>query len=302
MKLAHIINPVKAPIGSELDIAQPITFESIRVASEFSNGNVTVELYTVCYPEDNEIIPSFFRKLPDLTRSVLDYGKFTTPKRYPILSDVLLALYETSDADYLIYTNMDIALMPHFYNAVCSFIREGHDVVLVNRRGISTKYKNVNELPLMYSDYGKPHPGFDCFVFKRELFPKIVLENICLGVSFSEVALLHNFIAFGEKVKLADDVHLTFHIGTEVMPPLNPEFYWHNRNEYEKKIYPKLKPFLQIDKFPYRGLPFYKRMLKWMLNPSFRTHQMAELEGKNWYRRFKYDLDSIRFLLLQKIR
>ena len=85
MKFAHIINPVKVSADSELEIAQPITFESIRLAKEFATGKTEVELYTVCYEEDHEIIPSFFTQLPNLKRSVLDVRNFPTPKKYPIL-------------------------------------------------------------------------------------------------------------------------------------------------------------------------------------------------------------------------
>jgi hypothetical protein len=301
MKFAHIINPVKAPKGSELSVVQPITFESIRVAKEFA-GNVDVELYTVSYAEDREIIPEYFVKLADLKRSLLDCGTFTKAKKFPLLTDVFHALYHASDADHLIYTNMDIALMPQFYVTVSNFLQEDYDAVLINRRGISAKYNSVEQLPLMYSDFGEPHPGFDCFVFKRELLNKIILENICLGVSFSEVALVHNFIAFAKRLKLVDDLHLTFHIGTEVMPPLEQESFAHNKREYQEKIYPRLKPLLDIRKFPYSQLPFYKRILKWILNPSFRTHQVLEMEGKKLLRRGKYKTDSVRFSLLDKIK
>src|ERR1019366_3321362 len=261
MKLAHLINPVKVPATSPLFVAQPVTFESIRVAEQFAAGKVDVELYTVSFAEDHEIIPDYFLKLPELKRSVLDLGRFSTPRKYPVLADVLKSVYEASDAEYLIYSNMDILLAPQFYVAVGEILKEGYDAVLVNRRGLSVKYKSADELPLMYSDPGKPHPGFDCFIFKRELLNKIILENICLGVSFSEVALMHNFIAFAEKLKLVDDLHLTFHIGTEVMPPLDGEYYRHNRNEYEQKIYPQIKSLLDIRKFPYAHLPFHKRMV-----------------------------------------
>ncbi|MES2620654.1 MAG: hypothetical protein V4615_07370 [Bacteroidota bacterium] len=302
MKLAHVINPVKAPLSSELSVVQPITFESIRVAKEFAAGKTAVELYTISFAEDLEIIPSFFVNLPDLNRSLLDVGSFTKAKKYPILMDVFRALYKASDAEYLIYTNMDIALMPHFYVTVADLIKDDTDVLLITRRGISAKYKKVEELHLMYSDFGEPHPGFDCFIFKRHLLEKIILENICLGVSFSEVALVHNFIAFAEKLKLVDDLHLTFHIGREVMPPLERESFGHNKNEFQKKIYPQLEPFLDIRKFPYSKLPFYKRMIKWILNPSFRTHQVLEMEGKNFRRKVKYRIDGVRFSLLDKIR
>lgn len=303
MKFAHVINPVNAPAGSELSVIQPITFEAIRKAHEFCEGKPEVELYTVSYPEDHPIIPPYFKKLPDLTRSVLDVAKFTTIRKYPLMMDVFNAVYNGSNADYLIFTNMDITLMPHFYATVDDVLKEGsYDALLVNRRGISGKYNKVEELPLMYAEFGKPHPGFDCFIFKRELLDKLILENICVGVSFSEVALVHNLIAFAEKLKLVDDMHLTFHIGSEVMPPLNPEYYGHNRREYETKIYPRLKPLLDIRKFPYATLPFYKRLMKWALNPSFRTQQVVEMEGKSFWRRMKYRFDGVRFGWLERLK
>lgn len=302
VKLAHVINPVNAPAGSELSVIQPITFEAIRKAHEFCGGKPYVELFTVSFIEDHAIIPSYFKKLPDLQNSVLDVAKFSTIRKYPLMKDVFNALYDGSKADYLIFTNMDITLMPHFYVAVESILQEGYDALLVNRRGIPGKYNKVEELPLMYAEFGKPHPGFDCFIFKRELLKKLQLENICVGVSFSEVALVHNLIAFAENLKLVDDLHLTFHIGSEVMPPLNPEYYGHNRREYETKIYPHIKPLLNIRKFPYATLPFYKRMLKWILNPSFRTHQVAEMEGKSFMRQLKFKLDGLRFTVLEKLK
>ncbi len=303
MKFAHIINPVQVPEHSELGIAQSITLESIRVARNFTENEPEVVLYAIGYPEDRAMIPEYFTMLPYLHRSVQDVGKFTGNKKYPLLADVLKAVYDADPAEYLIYTNMDIALMPGFYKAIAQVISSGqHDALLVNRRGLSEKYTSPEQLPLMYADMGSPHPGFDCFVFKRELFPQFILANICLGVSFSEVAMVHNFIAFAQNPKLIDDLHLTFHRGKEVMPPLNQEFYQHNRTSYERDIYPAIKHLLVLEKFPYSQLPWPKRMLKWMLNPSFRTHQLVELEGKSLLRRFKFKLDSIRFSILEKLR
>ncbi|HWB63430.1 MAG TPA: hypothetical protein VG603_07970, partial [Chitinophagales bacterium] len=259
MVLAHIINPVNAPAGTELARIQPVTFESIRAARDFAAGKVNLELWAVSYPEDQPVIPPIFQNAPYLQRAVTDVAKFEKPKKYPLLADIIKALYQASNADYLIYTNMDIALMPQFYLAVNGLLQQGHDALLINRRGISVYYKGVDELPLMYSDYGVPHPGFDCFVFKRSLAEKFILGNICIGIPFTEVSLTHNLIAFAQNLKLVDNLHLTFHIGTEVMPPRSSEYYRHNRNQYEKNIYPQLKPLLKPEKFPYAMLPFYKR-------------------------------------------
>ncbi|MFN8285424.1 MAG: hypothetical protein U0V74_01655 [Chitinophagales bacterium] len=300
--IAHIINPFKAPAGSAFEKAQNVTLASIKAAQTFTEGKVQVELYAVGYTEDAEIIPSYFKKLPELKESVLDFGKFSKQRKLPLIREILERLINTSRAEYLIYTNVDIALMPQFYEVVQGFIEKGHDALLINRRGIDVHYKGVEDLPLMYSDFGKPHPGFDCFVFKRSLAEKLILENVCIGVPFLEVTLVHNLIAYAERLKLIDDLHLTFHLGAEVMPPLDEDYYRHNRAEYETKIYPRLKPLLDITKFPYATLPLYKRMMKWALNPVFRTHQVTEMEGKSFMRRLKFKLNSWRFALLERIK
>lgn len=300
MKIAHIINPVNVAADTELGIAQPITFESIRVAHEYAKDKVDVQLFTVCYEEDRSIIPNYFTQLSNLSTSVR--SKFPNKKKLPYIKDILQALYNSSEAEYLVYTNMDISLMPQFYVAVQALLGQGHDALLINRRGISTKYKSPTELPLMYADMGVPHPGFDCFVFHRSLLEKFVLSEVCIGVPFLEVTLLHNLIAFASKLKLIDDLHLTFHIGTEVMPPVDKELYLYNRTQYEQQVYPAIRQYLDIKKFPYSELPVYKRVVKWALNPCFRTHQVLEMEGKDFTRRWKYKIDSLRFRLMDGLK
>jgi hypothetical protein len=128
----------------------------------------------------------------------------------------------------------------------------------------------------------------------------MILDDICIGVPFIEVSLLHNLIAFATNLKHADNLHLTFHIGMEVMPPIEQEYYWHNRTVYEKNIKPFLLPHLALHKFPYSSLPFYKRMFKWMLNPCYSTALMADLEGKDFSRKCKMLSDEIRWRILSK--
>lgn len=298
IKLAHIVNPVNAPVGSELYMVQPVTFESIRRAKEFAGMGIEVELYAVGYEEDRPVIPDLFEKLDDLDRSLLDYSVFTKKKKLPLIGDILRKLYDNTDSEWLIYTNADICLMPQFYSAVAAMIAEGHDAILITRRRISKQYTAVDQLPMMYSELGGSHPGYDCFVFHRSLLDRFILDHICIGVPFIEVAMLHNFIAFAKNLKHADGLHLTFHIGMEVMPPVDQEYYRYNRGIYENNILPKLRPLLDINKFPYATLPFHRRMARWMLNPCFSTAMVAELEGKGLGRRIKMLLDEIRWRMI----
>ena len=98
IRIAHLVNPVK--VGEERDLywQQPITFESMRIAKEFSN--IHVDHVACFYPEDEEIVPDGFIKTELLERST--EGKFETERKLPYFDEMLQRLYETSDADYFI--------------------------------------------------------------------------------------------------------------------------------------------------------------------------------------------------------
>ena len=72
MKIAHVVNPFKCnPDNSGyLYYAQPITFKTMHVAQiKAKKENIDVKLCSVNYPEDDEIIPEYFIKLPHLKKS-----------------------------------------------------------------------------------------------------------------------------------------------------------------------------------------------------------------------------------------
>jgi len=45
LKIAHIVNPVKVDISSDLYFAQPITFETMRTAREIACGKMDITFY-----------------------------------------------------------------------------------------------------------------------------------------------------------------------------------------------------------------------------------------------------------------
>ncbi|MBS1617016.1 MAG: hypothetical protein JST76_00750 [Bacteroidetes bacterium] len=299
IRIAHIINPVKAPAATELAIVQPITFESMRTARDFAAG-VDVALFSTSYPEDQEIIPGYLLPTADLERSVRDVAGLERKKKLPFIKDILQRLYDSSNAEWLIYTNADIGLMPYFYTAVAQMIQQGHDAILITRRRISGRYDSVAQLPEIYAEIGGSHPGYDCFVFHRDLLPRFVLDGICIGVPFIEVSMLHNIVATATSLRHVDDMHLTFHIGMEVMPPVDAELYRYNRSIYEQQIRPQLSRHLDSGRFPYAGLSLWQRIMKYILNPCYSTALMLELEGKTLRRKTKILLDEIRWRLLAR--
>jgi len=212
---AHIINPVKVERSSDLYIAQPITFETMRIARVFCRQEIDVTQMTTQYPEDRDMIPGHFEITPDLDRSILEIKKFKIPRKLPLIKDILDRLYSqaTDEHRYLIYTNPDIALMPYFYQAVSKFIQQDHDAFVIDRRTISDRYSAVDEIPLMYAEIGDSHRGYDCFVFKREVYPRFKLGNICIGTAWVGRALLANMVTYSSHFKEFRNIHLTFHIG-----------------------------------------------------------------------------------------
>ena len=215
VSIAHIVNPVAVDSTSDLYAAQPVTFETMRIARKMAIPSVNVDLFTAQFTEDRKIIPPFFKNTRDLDRSVLDFGNFRRKRKLPLMRDILDRLYESSNAEYFIYTNVDIALMPQFYLVVDTLIKNGFDAFVINRRTIPPMPNRVEDIPLMYSTIGQPHGGYDCFVFRRDAYPKFNLGNVCVGMAWVGRILLINLATHANRYHLLQDVHLSFHLGDD---------------------------------------------------------------------------------------
>ena len=242
---------------------------------------IKIDLLTAQFAEDREIIPDYFRQTPDLERSAADFGTFTRVRKLPLLRDLIARLYEASDAPYLLYTNVDIALQPQFYLEVAQRIRSGLDAFIVNRRRISGHFRTVAELPAMYSDRGAAHPGFDCFIFHRSLYPRFHLARVCVGIPFIEMTFSQNLFCYASRFRLFAHDRLTFHIGMEVFKKRDPEYLRYNRDEFWKAM-KEMWPELDSLKFPWgeRSLPY--RMVRWGLHPAIPIRLALRLEPRRW--------------------
>jgi hypothetical protein len=215
-RFAHVVNPVRVAPSSDLFIAQPVTFESMRAARESAHGKINVTLFAAHYPEDEDYVPELFQRLRPLGRSVLDVHGFAIKKKLPLISDILARLAEAApEADYFIYTNVDIALMPHFYTGVATLLGEGYDALTITRRTIPKTYTSPAELPRMYAELGESHPGYDCFIFRREAHARYDLGNACIGAHWFGKALELNLICQARRYAALKDLHMTFHIGDD---------------------------------------------------------------------------------------
>jgi len=107
-RIAHIINPTKVREKSDLEIAQPITLESIRQAKLFAGTDSAITLYATHFEEENLNLSSEFRNLTNLSRSVLDFNPKLLGRKLPLIVDILAKADEMEEFDYLLFSNMDM--------------------------------------------------------------------------------------------------------------------------------------------------------------------------------------------------
>jgi hypothetical protein len=240
-KIAHIVHPVVVDKSSDLVIAQPITFETMKNAYEAAGKNGGVNLFAVQYEDEERLpLPGCFSRLPDLTRSSRDIKAHNIRRKLAFINDILDALYNATDADYLIYTNVDIAVLPHFYLTVGKIIEQGYDGFIINRRTISNKYSEIEEIPLMYAEIGESHPGSDCFVFNRKLYKNFLLEDVIIGCAFIGLTLRTNIGVFSRQFEHFRDLHLTFHVGDDRVWTKFTDDAFHNKKQLDT-IFPRLE-------------------------------------------------------------
>lgn len=169
------------------------------------------------FAEDVAAIPPDFLTLPVLTRSVLDcVDRADTGRKLPLLEDILLGAFErVPDADYLIYSNIDIGLWPDFYQAVAGLLAQGADALCIGRRTIELAAASNADLKAVWAEEGVPHWGLSCFVFPRSHYPDYVLEETCIGLQPVGVTLALNMIQRARRFENHNRLRLTFHIGDE---------------------------------------------------------------------------------------
>jgi len=286
VSIAHVLNPVRVGPSSDLHVAQPVTFASIAAARAAAEGQVRVTLGTTGYAEDAEVSPPWAQRLPDLDRSVLDLASFEVPRKLPILADILARTAAfTPRPDLIVYSNVDIAVMPYFYLTIATMFREGHDGLVVNRRTITNRWTDPADLPRMYAEVGEPHPGRDCFVFTPYALDHYDLGNAIIGAGDIGRIFLWNIAAHANRFLWMRDHHLTFHLGDDrAWDRLDLSDYHDHNNDEARAIFARLEtqhgPL--HDREPYalllpRPAGYWAERRYWVENPP-------SLSRRAWWR------------------
>lgn len=112
----------------------------------------------VTFPEDTDLLPAGVVGAPNLERVVTDVGSFALPRPLPLIFDILrngtLAPVSWPDVkdevEFIVLTNSDIHLQPTFYCVLGEFIKQGFDVVTVNRRTLDVAENDRGFSPLFW--------------------------------------------------------------------------------------------------------------------------------------------------------
>jgi hypothetical protein len=234
--VGHILNPFRAA-DPELVAAQALAFgtmpEAVRVAAAH---DISVELWTAQLGDDPPLGPPF-RSTPPLERSVRDIGSFAHPRPLPLLGDLFARLRDSSRAEILVFTNVDIALQPDFYVRAVERLRT-LDACSITRRTVPADVASrltENELAAWARAHGEPHPGHDCFVLRRRLLDDVDLGAMCIGFppfGRALVAILST-MAGAERFAVLEDERTTYHVGdSKTWQDDRYHDYWiHNRRE-----------------------------------------------------------------------
>lgn len=226
MKIAHIIGVIELQERHEssyLHIAQPVTIKSMVMAK--NKSNIEVDLVAVKHREETVDVPSDFIWAKDLERWSYDViTELPKTKKLPLIADILQSLYDISDADYFIYTNVDIGLSPNFYDFVAEKLNEGFDALCINRRDMPKKVDGEliaeHNFQKLLDLEGTFHPGKDCFVFKRSSFNRMEFGNTFIGtapigqVMLKQIQKTANNFHWVNRTKKSSTLN-TFHIGSD---------------------------------------------------------------------------------------
>ena len=225
-RIAHLINPFKCQKDnpSYLYYAQPITFKSMHEAQlEAYKFNVDIKLYSINFPEDDEIIPSYFIKLPNLEKSTLsEFPKIAGERKLPIIQEMFDSILRNSDADFIIFSNSDIGVQKRFYKKIYDFIKNQKlNSFIINRRDGIPKYKDKHRLTdknlkEIYKERGVKHPGKDCFVVSRRILKDIDMNLMFTGYPPWGGTFSYCLEKKDKDFKLFKNKHLTFHIGGHI--------------------------------------------------------------------------------------
>jgi len=214
-RYVHLCNPYEKGRTRTEILTQSVTYAAMHRAREFGpNNKPGVEFLGGVLPGDEAYSAEHFDRTFQLQRSAHDVKAFGTERPLPLLFDILGGAKD-SGGDFVVFTNVDICPVPHFYQSIEGLLNRGFDALVINRRTITGWPVDPGLIDLMAMDPGRPHEGYDCFVFRREALAQFVTNHAVVGTGGVMQSLIYNLVATSQRLLFLGDVHLTYHLGDD---------------------------------------------------------------------------------------
>lgn len=229
-RFAHFINiySSKSKSNEQNQKLTMMTIEAARAWMKFKFPNIQVDIYTIegPYKKHSNIKPplrpkAFYKSPFQLNKTILDIpsiSKFITPnmtrRTVPLLRDVLgVGLHpHFTHYTHIIYSNMDICVMPHFYAIITDLLNckmldfflnrveiPSYKILglnynhtynpstseIISLNNLILKSERDNQMIPLYADninifynyaqvFQQLHPGYDCVVMRRSILEQVV--------------------------------------------------------------------------------------------------------------------------------
>ena len=248
MKLAHIINVTEideSKKSSYLHIAQPVTLQSMLIARTNAKAQLDIDLVAIKHQAEEVQVPDTFILAPNIGKYAWEYIPALcnqVPQRpLPRLVDIINGLYAVSDAEYFIYTNLDIGLFENFYMVVKAIIDEGYDAFCINRIDLPKLHKgvplDVNNMKIFPQVAGRKHIGIDCFIFRRDIVPQLALGNVYIGYPPVGMVLKTQIEKNSKNFAWFKDIAVTYHLGSDTPWKNEKSFYYRENFKQANGLY-----------------------------------------------------------------
>lgn len=263
-RIAHVVNVTEINDINKLSylhIAQPVTLKTLGVAKKAAEKIVDVDLFAIKHKDERVEIPTEIKWLKDIEKYAWE---FIDPllnalphKPLPRLIDIINGLFEESDAEFFIYSNLDIGVYPNFYIYVNDLINKNLDAFCINRRTLPKEFNgiliNENNFELCYLMNGVSHPGIDCFVFKREIVPLLTLNNVFVGYPPVGKVLKSQIDRNSRNFQWIKYARVTFHLGNDVVWKGEKSLYWIENEREAEGLFDEYKGTLKsrVSKYKY---------------------------------------------------
>lgn len=194
--LTHVVNPFFAP-GDEHARAVRMTLASLGLARAYAEASgLRIQQLAAVFPTDRGVVANLSNAqgiqevalVGDL-KALLPAVRH--PHTLPLLRAILRAGYEHGIGEFLMYSNIDIALQEVAYVQLARLlIRQPLVPISAVREEFEHASSNFNLTDAArLRGHGLPHPGHDLWAFPRKWVADLQLRDVALGVSLVATAL-----------------------------------------------------------------------------------------------------------------